>query len=147
MRRFKFIINGNEYEVDIKNVEDNIAELEVNGTPYSVEVDKALQPTKTPKLVRSVAVPSTDSHPAVAKTSSPAAPKGTGHIKSPLPGVILEIHVKVGDVVKTGQKVLTLEAMKMENAIESDKDGKVIAIAKQKGDAVMEGEILISIGE
>ena len=147
MRRFKFIINGNEYEVDIKNVEDNIAELEVNGTPYSVEVDKALQPTKTPKLVRSVAVPSTDSHPAVAKTSSPGTPKGTGHIKSPLPGVILEIHVRVGDVVKTGQKLLTLEAMKMENAIESDKDGKILAIAKQKGDSVMEGELLISIGE
>jgi len=147
MRRFKFIINGNEYEVDIKNVEDNVAELEVNGTPYSVEVDKALQATKTPKLVRSVTVPSTDSHPAVAKTSSPGTPKGAGHIKSPLPGVILEIHVRVGDAIKTGQKLLTLEAMKMENAIESDKDGKVLAIAKQKGDSVMEGDLLISIGE
>ena len=147
MRKFKFTINGNEYEVDIKNVEENIADLEVNGTPYTVQVDKALQATKTPKLVRSVAVPSTDSHPSVAKTSSPEAPKGAGHIKSPLPGVILELHVQVGDMVKSGQKLLVLEAMKMENVIESDKTGKVIAIPKHKGDQVMEGDILISIGE
>jgi len=147
MRKFKFTINGQAYDVDIKNVDDNIAELEVNGTPYTVEVDKTLQTTKTPKLMRSVAVPSTDTHPSVAKTSSPESPKGTGHIMSPLPGVILEMHVKVGDTVKVGQKLLVLEAMKMENSIDSDKEGKVVAIAKHKGDSVMEGDLLISIGE
>ena len=147
MKKFKFTINGNEYEVEIKNVEDNIAELEVNGTPYTVEVDKAIQTTKTPKLVRAASIPSTDSHPAVAKTSSPAGPKGSGHIKSPLPGVILEVHVKVGDMVKAGQKLITLEAMKMENSIDSDKEGKIISIEKHKGDSVMEGDVLINIGE
>jgi glutaconyl-CoA/methylmalonyl-CoA decarboxylase subunit gamma len=147
MKKFKFTINGNVYEVDIKNVDDNIAELEVNGTPYTVEVDKAIQSTKTPKLVRTASIPSTDSHPSVAKTSSPVAPKGSGHIKSPLPGTILEMHVKVGDVVKAGQKLLILEAMKMENSIDSDKDGKVTAIHRAKGDAVMEGDVLITIGD
>jgi len=98
-------------------------------------------------LVRSVSVPSTDSHPSQAKTSKPQEPKGAGHIKSPLPGVILDIYVKVGDRVKVGQKLLTLEAMKMENLIESDKEGIIASIAKQKGDSVMEGDILISIGE
>jgi len=147
MRKFKFKINGNDYEVDIKSVEDNLAELEVNGSPYTVEVDQKLEPSKTPKLVRSVSVPSTDTHPSMAKTSSPQGPKGTGSIKSPLPGVILDIYVNVGDRVKVGQKLLTLEAMKMENLIESDKEGIVAAIVKQKGDSVMEGDILISIGE
>ncbi len=147
MRKFKFKINGNDYEVDIKNVEDNLVELEVNGSPYTVEVDQKLEPSKTPKLVRSVSIPSTDAHPSMAKTSSPQGPKGTGNIKSPLPGVILDIYVKVGDRVKVGQKLLTLEAMKMENLIESDKEGTVAAIVKQKGDSVMEGDILISIGE
>jgi biotin carboxyl carrier protein len=83
----------------------------------------------------------------VAKTSSPSAPKGTGSIKSPLPGVILEMFVREGDIVKMGQKLLMLEAMKMENNIEADKAGKVISIMKQKGDAVMEGDILIVIGD
>jgi biotin carboxyl carrier protein len=147
MRKFKFKINGNDYEVDIVNVEDNLVELEVNGSPYTVEVDQALQASKTPKLVRSIAVPSTDTHPAMAKTSSPQEPKGVGNIKSPLPGVILDIYVKVGDRIKVGQKLLTLEAMKMENLIESDKEGTIASINKQKGDSVMEGDILISIGE
>lgn len=147
MRNFKFKINGNDYVVNIKNIEDNLAEMEVNGSPYTVEVDQTLEPTKTTKLVRSVSVPSTDTHPSVAKTSSPQEPKGAGNIKSPLPGVILDIYIKVGDRVKVGQKLLVLEAMKMENLIESDKEGIITAIAKQKGDSVMEGDVLISIGE
>jgi glutaconyl-CoA/methylmalonyl-CoA decarboxylase subunit gamma len=140
MKKFKFKINGNQYNAEILSVEDNIAEIEVNGTKYNVELDKTMQPVKTPKLVRSVSVPSTDSHPAVAKTSSP------GTVKSPLPGVILDLFVKVGDVVNIGQRLLVLEAMKMENNIEADKAGKVVSIAKNKGDSVMEGDVLIVIG-
>ncbi|MFH1120860.1 MAG: biotin/lipoyl-containing protein [Bacteroidota bacterium] len=147
MKKFKFTINGNIYEVDIQNIDDNIAEVEVNGTIYKVEVDKAMQTTKTPKLMRSVSVPSTDSEPSIAKTSSPGTPKGTGSIKSPLPGVILDIHVREGDQVKVGQKLLTLEAMKMENNINADKEGKVVTLKVGKGDSVMEGDVLIVIGD
>lgn len=147
MKKFKFTINGNQYNTEILSLEDNIAEIEINGTTYKVEVEKSIQPVKTPKLVRSVAAPSTDSHPSVAKTSSPAAPKGTGTIKSPLPGIILDVLIRPGDSVKIGQKLLILEAMKMENSIESDKDGKIISIEKSKGDSVMEGDVLIVIGE
>jgi biotin carboxyl carrier protein len=147
MKRFKFTINGNQYETEVLNIEDNVAEIEVNGTKYYVEVNRDIKPVKTPKLVRQVAVPSTDVVPQVAKTSRPEAPKGAGSIKSPLPGVILEVLVKEGDLVKLGQKLLILEAMKMENNIEADKPGKVISVLKQKGDAVMEGDVLIIIGE
>ncbi len=147
MKKFKFKINGNQYNAEVLSIEDNIAEVEINGTKYSVEVDKDMQPVKTPKLVRSISVPSTDAHPSVAKTSSPSAPKGGGTIKSPLPGVILELFVKVGDVVKIGQRLLVLEAMKMENNIEADKAGKIVSISKNKGDSVMEGDVLIVIGE
>ena len=146
MKNFKFTINGNAYEADIKSIEDNIAEVAINGVTYSVEIDRKLQTVKTPKLVRTLAVPSTDSHPSVSKTSSPLAPKGTGNIKSPLPGVILEIYVHEGDMVKIGQKLLMLEAMKMENIINADKEGKVSSIKAGKGDSVMEGDILIVIG-
>lgn len=147
MKKFKFKINGNQYNAEVLSIEDNIAEIEINGTKYSVEVDKDMQPVKTPKLVRSLSVPSTDAHPSVAKTSSPSAPKGGGTIKSPLPGVILDLFVKEGDIVKIGQRLLVLEAMKMENNIEADKAGKVVSIAKNKGDSVMEGDVLIVIGE
>ena len=146
MKKFKFTINGNEYETEILNIEDNVAEIEINGSVYTVEVGKEIKTPKTPKLVRPKAVPSTDVHPSVAKTSSPSGPKGSGTIKSPLPGVILEVYVKEGDSVKRGDKVLMLEAMKMENNIEADKDGTIVSIHKQKGDAVMEGDILITIG-
>lgn len=145
MKKYKFTINGNEYETEILSIEDNVAEIEVNGSLYKVELTTEIKTQKTPKLVRQRAVPSTDVHPSVAKTSSPSAPKGSGTIKSPLPGTILEVFVKEGDVVKRGDKVLMLEAMKMENNIEADKDGKIVSIHKQKGDAVMEGDILITI--
>lgn len=147
MKKYKFKINGNQYNAEVVSIEDNIAEIEINGVKYSVQVEKDIQPVKTPKLVRSVSVPSTDSHPSIAKTSSPSAPKGTGTIKSPLPGVILDLLVKKGDTVKVGQRLLVLEAMKMENNIEADKAGVVVSIAKNKGDSVMEGDILIVIGE
>jgi biotin carboxyl carrier protein len=147
MKKFKFTIQGNQYEVEIQNIEDNIATVEVNGTIYEVEVDKTLQPVKTPKLVRTMSVPSTDSTKSTAKTSSPSEPKGNGAIKSPLPGVIIKVHVAVGDTVKLGQKLLTLEAMKMENNIEADKEGKVSQIKIKQGDSVMEGDILIVIGD
>ena len=147
MKNFKFTINGNEYDAEIIGIEDSTAEVSVNGVTYSVEIDRKMQTVKTPKLVRTLAVPSTDSHPSVSKTASPSAPKGTGNIKSPLPGVILEIYVREGDTVKIGQKLLMLEAMKMENIINADKEGHVISIKTGKGSSVMEGDILIVIGE
>jgi biotin carboxyl carrier protein len=146
MKKFKFTINGNPYEAEVSNIDENKAEVVVNGVKYNVELQTTPQVTKTPKLVRSVSVPSTDVHPAVAKTRSPSAPKGDGNIQSPLPGVIVDIMVNVGDAVKIGQRLLVLEAMKMENNIEADKAGTVISIAKQKGDSVMEGDLLMVIG-
>lgn len=146
MKNFKFKIQGNKYDVNIINVEDNVAEVEVNGAIYKVEVDKVLTQSKTPKLVRSVVVPSTEISATQKITSAPTAPKGAGFIKSPLPGVILNIHVKEGDTVKIGTKLITLEAMKMENIINSDKDGIIKLIKARSGDSVLEGDILIEIG-
>lgn len=147
MKNFKFTINGNAYEAEIIGVEDNTAEVSINGVSYTVEIDRKLQTTKTPKLMRTMAVPSTDSHPSVSKTANPSGLKGTGNIKSPLPGVILEIYVREGDSVKIGQKLIMLEAMKMENNINADKEGKVVSIKVGKNDSVMEGDVLIIIGE
>ncbi|MGE5364822.1 MAG: biotin/lipoyl-containing protein [Bacteroidota bacterium] len=146
MKKFKIKINNNSYEVDIRNIEDNTAEVVVNGTTYNVEVDKKIQTSKTPVLVRSKAEPSTDVAKSTARTASPAGPKGVGTIKSPLPGTVLSIQVKVGDAVKVGDRLLTLEAMKMENNINSDKEGVITGIKVNPRDSVLEGDVLVEIG-
>jgi biotin carboxyl carrier protein len=145
MKSFKFTIQGNKYDVNILNLEDGIAEVEVNGTVYKVELEKKITTSKTPKLVRSLAIPSTEVVASQMKTSSPTTPKGTGFIKSPLPGVIIDILVKEGDKVSIGQKLIILEAMKMENNINADKQGIVKSIKVSRGDNVLEGDILIEI--
>jgi biotin carboxyl carrier protein len=147
MKKFSFTINGLDYDVDIISVEDNMAEVEVNGYKYQVEFDRTLDSTKTPKLVRAESVPSTDITKAEQKTASPASQRRPGFIKSPLPGVVRDIFIKVGDEVKIGDKLLILEAMKMENIINSDKEGKIVAININKGESVMEGETMLVIGE
>jgi glutaconyl-CoA/methylmalonyl-CoA decarboxylase subunit gamma len=146
MKNYKFKINDKQFDVEILDMDENIVKVNVNGETYQVEVDRQLKSTKTPILVRSVAVPSTDAASASPRTSSPAAPKGTGVIKSPLPGTIIDVFVKVGDKVSIGQKLICLEAMKMENNINSDQEGTVNAIQVKKGDSVLEGDLLLKIG-
>ncbi len=142
MKDYKIKINGNEYKVAIKETDGDVAEVEVNGTHYHVEIERPVAQVKTPRLVQVAAVPSADSHQAVVKT---AAPGSAFAVKSPLPGVILDVHVKEGDIVTVGQKLIMLEAMKMENSIEADRAGKITAIKVKKGDSVLEGAELVTI--
>ena len=145
MKEYKYKINGNLYNVTIGDIEDNIAHVEVNGTHYTVEMEKKPKAAPAPKPVaRPVAKPAAAPAPAAsAPASKPAA--GKSGVKSPLPGVILDIKVKEGDEVKKGQTVIILEAMKMENSINADKDGKVTAINVSKGESVLEGTDLVII--
>jgi len=138
MKEYKFKVSGKDYTVSVENVEENIVDVVVNGTAHKVELEKAPD------------APAPVARPAVARPTEAAAPATAGKsgksLKSPLPGVILDIFVKAGDAVKSGQKVLLLEAMKMENNIDSDKDGTVLEIKVAKGDSVNEGDTLIIIG-
>ncbi len=147
MKEYNFIINGTKYKVGISSIEDNIAEVEVNGTPYHVEMEKPI----SNKGVKSLAKRPVFTHDETVSTPSkpvikPVVKVKTGALLSPLPGVVTAINVKVGDVVKIGQKVLVLDAMKMENNINADKDGKVLEIKVNRGDSVSEGAELIIIG-
>lgn len=146
MKKFKFTIRGNDYDVELQKIEDNVAEIEVNGTTYEVEIHQEVKTSKTPKLARKVVVPSTEGELSTAKTSAPSGSKGAGHVKAPLPGTILEVNVKKGDTVKVGDTLLIMEAMKMENNIKADKEGIVTAIKVNSGDSVLEGDILVEIG-
>lgn len=143
MKQYKYKINGNLYNVTVNDIEDNIAQVEVNGTPYKVELDKPIKAATKP-ITRPAAAPKTESGaPVVAR---PAAASGSkSAVKSPLPGVILDIKVKEGETVKKGQTIIILEAMKMENNINANKDGKITAIKVNKGDSVLEGTDLVVI--
>ena len=138
MRKFKFTIHGNIYDVEINNFEGNIAEIEVNGTLYQVEVHKEVTQSKTPTLVRSVV-------PEQKKQIEKADLGATIAVKAPLPGNILEIFVKPGDIVKKDQKLLVMEAMKMENVVLAEKDGVIELVKVQQGMSVLQGDTLIEM--
>lgn len=148
MKNYKLTINGNKYSVDIADIEDSKTTVEVNGTPYVVELDMPV-PASRPqvkKVVKLATPPTPQAAPATASVApAPAAPSGGSAIKSPLPGVVLNIFVNVGDQVKAGQHLLLLEAMKMENNIDADREGTVKAIKVQRNDSVMEGDTLVII--
>lgn len=142
MKEFKYKINGNEYKVTVGEINENIAHIEVNGTPYEVEMEEAPKPEPVKPVVRPVAA----AQAAPAASAAPARPAaGKSGVKSPLPGVILDVKVNVGDTVAKGDLLLILEAMKMENSIVADRDGKVTAINVKNGDSVLEGTDLVII--
>ena len=148
MKKFKFTINKNQYEVNVTEAYDNIVKLEVNGKPYSVELDENIGKVKTPTLERKKSEPSSsDTHKSQVKTAPPSEKKGAGVIKAMLPGTVISVLVKVGDSVKTGQKVLTYEAMKMENNITSDREGIIKTIKVKPGDNILEGDVLMEIAD
>ena len=146
MKEYKFKIHGNEYEVSINSVEDNIADVTVNGTQYEVEIEgKASKVIKITKPTPSTSSAATTAE--VISTAKAAAKKSAGTaVKSPLPGVIVDLKVREGDQVKAGQHLLVLEAMKMENNIDADRDGIIVELKVNKGDSVLEGDTLLTIG-
>jgi biotin carboxyl carrier protein len=143
MKSFKYTINGNVYKVHINSVMENIAEVEVNGTPYKVQMEKPSK-KQVVTIKRPVQAPTTASgEPVVARPSSTGAP---GAVRSPLPGVILAVKCSVGSTVKRGDILFVLEAMKMENNIHADRDGRIVEIKVNKGDSVLENAELVIIG-
>lgn len=156
MGKYNFRINGHDYQVDVNSVEGGIADVTVNGTDYKVELADAVpapaqQAARPAPQATSTAAPAPQATaPAAqtaAQTATASAPQGKGEVvTAPLPGVILDIKVKVGDVVKAGQTVAVLEAMKMENEIEATASGTVTAVNAGKGDSVLEGAAIITIG-
>ena len=139
MKEYKFKINGKEYNVAIGEASGKMLSVNVNGADYQVELENA--PAAAP-VAAPVAAPKADAAPA-------AAPKAAGAgvvVKSPLPGIIISVDVKEGQAVKRGQKVAVIEAMKMENDILAEADGTITAVHARKGDSVLEGADIVTIG-
>lgn len=136
MKKFDFTIKGNKYHVHLKDFEDSMATIEVNGTEYAVEVHQEVAKPKTPKLVRKAVV----NKPGEGTIKKAA---GASTVKAPLPGNIFKMLVSEGDTVAKGDTVLIMEAMKMENEVKAEKDGVVKEIKVSEGDAVLQSDVLI----
>ena len=143
MKEYKYTINGNKYDVEIVDIVENIATVTVNGENYSVEMEKEPEPEKKKVVIKSGAQAQPE---AAASEGASAAKVNTNNaLKAPLPGVIREINVAVGDEVAVGDTVVVLEAMKMANNLEAGKAGKVTAVLVQVGESVMEDTPLVVI--
>ena len=144
MKEYKYKINGNEYNVAVEELEGNKANVTVNGKSYEVELDRPAKPAVSkPAVTRPATAPATVPTSAPAPKATPSA--GGAGIKAPLPGVILDIKVKVGDTIQRGQTVAILEAMKMENNINADREGTVVSVNVEKGQSIAEGTDIITL--
>lgn len=158
MRKYDVTVNNKTYSVSVKSFSPEAAVLDINGRNYVVKLDASIQlapgsnngqqspvapaapPQPVPQPVPTQ--PVTASSPPV-PAQQPAA--GDEAVVAPIPGSILEIPVKNGDEVKAGQLLLKMEAMKMENEINSTVDGKVKSISVVVGDAVNQGQTMLII--
>ena len=128
MKEYRFKINGKDYKVAINGIEGKNANVTVNDVPYQVELDEA--------------------QAAAAPAAAPAAPKASGagaKVNSPMEGNVVDVCVKAGDAVKSGQKLVVIEAMKMEVEISATADGTVSEILVHKGDHLVEGQPVATI--
>ena len=144
MRKYDLTINNNDYEVIVKKVTDNEALVEVNGQEHTVSI-KQIQ-----RLVLPETVPKPPPKLAPGPKAAPAASLAAGisgdGVIAPMPGQIKAILVREGDKVTTGQKLLIMEAMKLENKLPATRDGVVKHILVRDGDIVSQGQELIIIG-
>lgn len=137
MKEFKFTIDGHTYTTSVNEIEDNVAEVVVNGTTFNVVIEKEEQKP---------AVVAARRHQAAVETvAAPAVAGGLQTVKSPLPGSIMKVLVSVGQKVKKGDLLLTMESMKMENNIMAEADGVVKAIYVETGKNVMQDDKLVDL--
>ncbi len=152
MKEFKFKINGAEYQCTVEQIEGGLTEVTVNGKKYVVETEKPAAPAPQPVAPK---VPQAPSAPKAAPAPAPESPKAAPapkaaaagvQVKSPLPGSVIKVNVSVGQAVKKGDTLLTLESMKMENPILAEQDGTVAQVAVAAGQTVMQDDLLIVLG-
>ncbi len=140
MSTFKYTIDGKEYDVEIGEVNDTVANVTVNGETFSVEMEKPAEPEKKKPILGQ-----SKSDDAETETTSTANINTNNALRAPLPGVVTEIKVEVGQEVSAGDTLVVLEAMKMANNLEAEKSGKVTAICVKVGESVMEDTPLVVV--
>ena len=153
MRKYELTINDQSFTVVVKRFSPQAAELEVNGAAYDVRIDNIEMDTAGLPPPRSAPARAPARGGASAPSAAPpkAAPTGggaasqEGQVTAPIPGLVMEVFVKEGDAVKNGQPLLKMEAMKMENVVQSATAGSVVTISVNAGDVVTQGQELMVI--
>jgi biotin carboxyl carrier protein len=162
--KYKIGIGDNKYEVEVGEINASVARVTVNGSPYEVLIENydqlitsmgslpqapASADVAPPVAVRSSAPkasPGLQKSPSSSAAPAPTVAMEAGVVVAPIPGLILDVKVKVGDSVIAGQTLATMEAMKMENNIASRISGVVNEIRVQKGSEVATGDVIMVIG-
>jgi biotin carboxyl carrier protein len=142
MAKYEVVVDGQQYEVEIVRDDGRRAVLKVDGREYEVEatsISSVSVPAANPSLAEVAPAPKRRSSAA----PQPAAGSGGVQVCAPMPGLVLEVCVSVGQGVKSGDVLFRLEAMKMENDVESQMEGKIKEILVAKGDEVQEGQVLM----
>lgn len=135
LRKFKISIDGTQYLVEMEEV----------GAPQPTPADAV--PAPAAPAPAPAPAPAAAPAPAPEPAPAPAAPAVAGSFAqtAPMPGTILDIHVKVGDTITANQPVMVLEAMKMENEVVAEQAGTIASINVEKGAMVNPGDTLFTL--
>ncbi|MEN8189743.1 MAG: biotin/lipoyl-containing protein [Thermodesulfobacteriota bacterium] len=148
MKEYKLKINSNPYHVLIREVTDESVIAEVNGEEVVVEVENISNLSLPISPAGEALIPASAGQGPLAvmkdKLSEGVAP-ADGEVLTPIPGQVISISVSKGDKVRQGQKLLTLEAMKLENVITAAQDGTVQDVLVTEGEVVTQGQILLRV--
>jgi glutaconyl-CoA/methylmalonyl-CoA decarboxylase subunit gamma len=137
-KNIKILVNGKPYAVEIEDLGGAQLSVTVDGTAYEVSVEDQATPAAAASpapVERAVAAP-------VSRAATRPATTGGNVMTAPMPGVILDISVRVGDKINYGQQLCALEAMKMKNAMRAPKEAVIASVEVQDGQKVAYGDIL-----
>jgi biotin carboxyl carrier protein len=155
MKKYIFNVDNQDFNVEILNIENGYAQVSVNNEIVNIKIKQgesnynpAAVTENKPASVASVKIEAPSEVVEFAPAASVASheAKVVSCLKSPLPGILVSLKVKVGDRVKVNDDLLVLDAMKMENIVTSECDGVVLSIKANIGQAVMQDDILIEFG-
>ncbi|RLC44892.1 MAG: hypothetical protein DRH57_08780 [Candidatus Cloacimonadota bacterium] len=143
MKTYTIIVNDKEYKVDIEQYSAYNAKVKIDNDEFSIKIKEPDKRLKIPRIVRKPIIPS--SIPQPRRTETPGRDLSKGLVTAPIPGKILQLFVKLGDEVRTGQTLLIMEAMKMENEISAPINGVIKEIYVNMESDVLEGDKLLLI--
>jgi biotin carboxyl carrier protein len=149
MAKYEVSVGGRQYEVEVVRDDGRRILLKVDGREYEVDVRNASSEAARPaSRSRGAAMPEPSrSHATGAAPAEAPRADGSGglEVRAPMPGLVLQVCVSIGQRVKVGEALLRLEAMKMENDVQSPVEGTVTEILVEKGEEVQEGQLLIAL--
>ena len=148
MKKFKFSIDNNPFEVNVTELENGQIDVEVNGSNYIVTIDREGTKAANAPAPKAAPVAAPKAAPAAAAPAAAPAPAASGAVKtvkSALPGSVTKLVMEVGQAVKKGDTVMMIEAMKMENEIKAECDGTIAKFHVAAGQSVMADDKLFDI--